>query len=590
MTATTELRPAPPHPGLAELVRAHAAAAPGRRACVVLDLHGEEDEAVSYGELDRRARSTAAALRRVAEPGERALLMCDTGLEFVAGFLGCLYSGVIAVPVPKPDRLSSGPRHWGRIAAICRNAAPSVILTSADLVDHAEVAGLGVAQRLAVREVWSGQEAGWTDPFTPTAEPAFLQYTSGSTGDPKGAVISHGALAANLWAITEGFELGGLGPELTTVSWLPLYHDMGIVQLLLALRNGGTSVLMSQMAFLVKPLTWLQAVGRYGAQLCSAPNFAFELCVDRIPVQQRAGLDLSRLRNATCGSEPVRFDTAERFAAAFEPTGFRGEFFKPAYGLAEGTLYVSGEREPGDPRYLDVDIAAITERGVVAPPAGRGPARRMISNGRVARNLRVRIVDPETGLPCPPDRVGEIWIAGPSLASGYWRLPEVSAEKFGARPAGAHGAEGPFLRSGDLGFLRDGQLYVAGRRDDLVIVDGRNHHPRDVEITLTESHPALAPGQATVFGHEQDGRLLVVAVAETALGVRVAPPGAEAPAGSTPRTEVERAVRRAVSEEHQLGIATVVLVKPGAIPRTTSGKLQRRASRQLYLDGRLNAW
>jgi acyl-CoA synthetase (AMP-forming)/AMP-acid ligase II len=303
--------------------------------------------------------------------------------------------------------------------------------------------------------------------------------------------------------------------------------------------------------------------------------------VDRIPAERRGELDLSALRHVTCGSEPVRHQTAERFVASFAAAGLAPGTFEPAYGLAEATLYVAGEREPGDLGYLDVDAPTIGQEGRVAEP-GDGHPLRMISNGRVARSLQLRIVDPDTCRESAPDRVGEIWVAGPSVADGYFRRPGASAEKFGARLIGHEGAT-PFLRTGDLGFVRDGQLFVAGRRDDLVIVDGRNHHPHDVELTVTQSHPALAGAQAVVFGYEQDGQTLVAALAETVPGARIAD-------GTISRKEVERAVRRAVSAEHDLRISAVVLLKSGSIPRTTSGKPQRKASRQMFMDGSLNAW
>ncbi len=574
----------PVHPTLPETIRAHAARQPDRRACVILDLHGREAESVTYRELDRRARSTAAALLGVAEPGERALLMCATGLEFVVGFLGCLYAGIVAVPVPKPERLSAGPRHWARIAGIADDAEPAVLLTTADALAADEIGRFDVRERLAVPDIWSGHDGRCANPGTKA--PAFLQYTSGSTGDPKGAIISQGAVAANLWAITEAFQLADEGADLAVVSWLPLYHDMGLMQLVTAIGNGGTSVLMSQMAFLLKPLTWLGAMDRHGAQLCSAPNFAYDLCVDRVTTRQRRELDLSNLRHVTCGSEPVRFDTAERFVTTYAEARLKPDVFKPAYGLAEATLYVSGERQPGDARSLSVDAAALDDLGRVVPPADSARSRRMVACGRAARNLDIRVVDPDTGQECPPDRLGELWIAGSSVADGYWRRSRLSADRFGGRIDGV--ATGPYLRTGDLGFLRDGQVYVAGRRDDLIIVDGRKHHPHDVESTVTESHSALATGQTVVVGYEENGRTLVAALAETALGVRVG--SAQAPPAAVARVDVERAVRRAVNEEHQLGVAAVVLLTPGALPRTTSGKLQRKASRQLFLDGALNTW
>lgn len=563
-------------------VRMHAASAPERLACVCLDVKGQQYAALTYGELDRRARSTAAELGRRAVPGDRALLMCETGPEFVVGFLGCLYAGVIAVPVPKPDRMSSGPRHRGRLEAIIADAEPVVVLSSDDDADGPD--------EVAVSALWSGSGDDWVDPRVPAGAPAFLQYTSGSTGDPKGAVISRRALGANIWAVTDGFALGGYGRDLTLVSWLPLYHDMGLMQLVLALGNGGTSVLMPQTAFLLKPFVWLEALSRYGAQLCSAPNFAFELCADRVKPEQLDALDLSALRHVTCGSEPVRFETAERFTGRFATAGLGPDTFEPAYGLAECTLYVSGEREPSDLAYLDVDADA-AEHGHVLAPAADARTRRMVSNGRVAKNLDVRVVDPESGEQCAPDRIGEIWIAGPCIADGYWRKPEVSAEKFGGRLPGV--AAGPFLRTGDLGFIRDGQVFIAGRRDDLVIVDGRNHHPRDLEFSVTDSHPAVAGAQAAVFAYEKDGHALVAVLVETALGVRITDAATQAtppPRGAVDRAEVERAVRKAVSDGHQVSIADLVLLKPGAIPRTTSGKVQRKASRRAFLEGGLNAW
>jgi acyl-CoA synthetase (AMP-forming)/AMP-acid ligase II/acyl carrier protein len=354
------------------------------------------------------------------------------------------------------------------------------------------------------------------------------------------------------------------------VGWLPLYHDMGLIgNVLQPLYVGARAVLLSPLTFLQRPALWLAAVARYRATTSGGPNFAYDLCARKVGEEEKAGLDLSSWSVAFNGAEPVRAETVERFAAAFAPCGFRRAAFFPCYGLAEATLFVTGGAPGAGPVIRPVDAAALERHQVADAPPG-APGRALVGCGRAAAGQAVRIVDPESGAPCAPGRVGEVWVAGPSVAAGYWGRPEETARTFGARLAG----EGPFLRTGDLGFLADGELFVTGRRKDLIILRGRNHYPQDLERTAEASHPALRPGCGAAFGVDRDGEERLVILQEVERS-------AADPAG------IADAVRRAVAGEHEVAVEEVVLVRSGTVLKTSSGKVRRAACRAAYLAGEL---
>ncbi len=562
--STTSLLPG----SLVEVLRVHAAESPARRAYVFLDREGREAAALSWGELDRRARAVAAALEAQGARGERALLLFPPGLEFIVAFLGCLRAGVVAVPAypPRPNR--SQPR----LRAIARDAGARFVLATSSIAGTTDVPELARAAWIATDALAPESGDGW-EGFDPEPDaPAFLQYTSGSTSDPKGVVVTHANLVHNEEAIRLGF---GQSERSVVVGWLPLYHDMGLIgNVLQPLYTGATAVLMAPLTFLQRPRVWLEAIGRYRATTSGGPDFAYDLCVRKIGEEERAGLDLSSWTVAFNGAEPVRAGTLERFAAAFGPCGFRRKAFFPCYGLAEATLFVSG----GDrktPPVVRAFRADDLERHAAVEAVEPG-ARKLVGCGRPSEGQRVAIVNPETCAPCASNHVGEIWVAGPSVAAGYWGRPEETARLFRARRADG---DGPFLRTGDLGFLdARGELFVTGRLKDLIILRGRNHYPQDFERTAEAVHPALRLGHGAAFSREREGEERLVLVQEVEHG-RVP---SEELAG------LAEAVRRAVAEEHEVGVEEVVLLRANTIPRTSSGKIRRAACRAAYLDGSLS--
>jgi amino acid adenylation domain-containing protein len=533
---------------VAGLLRARAAERPEQVAFTFLVDGEAEGGSLTYGELDRRARGVAAALASAVRPGDRALLLYPQGLDFIAAFFGCLYAGVVAVPAypPRPND-----RSQSRLRAIAHDATPRAALTTeAILAGAVEPRGLlAVAPELTgLRWIPTdalGAPGGGAFPAEPDPESvAFLQYTSGSTAAPKGVMVTHANLLHNERMIGAAF---GMDEDSVVVGWLPLYHDMGLIgNVLQPIHAGGRCVLMSPVAFLQRPMRWLEAIDRYRATTSGGPNFAYELCARKAGATL-GGLDLSSWRVAYNGAEPVRASTLERFAATFAPSGFRREAFYPCYGLAEATLFVSGGH-------------------------GGKTEQERVSCGRVGMGQWLVVVEPESGAERPVGTEGEIWISGPSVARGYWENPEATALDFNAFLATG---EGPFLRTGDLGFLAGGELYVSGRLKDLIILRGRNLYPQDVEATAERAHPDLLPGGGAAFAVETGGEERLVVVHEVARH-RKGEIG-----------EIAEAVRRAVAAEHEAQVQDVVLIRQAGLPKTSSGKVQRRRCRELYLAGEL---
>jgi acyl-CoA synthetase (AMP-forming)/AMP-acid ligase II len=525
--------------------------------------------------------------------GERALLLYPPGLEYIAGFFGCLYAGTIAVPAypPNPARLE---RTLPRLQAMVANAGATVVLTNQLIQSLAGAAfeqapDLGALRWIATNTNNHGAEQGWQEPDLNEDSLAFLQYTSGSTGTPKGVMLSHANLLHNLSTIRHAFEMTF---EDVVVIWLPPYHDMGLIGgIMEPLYVGCQCILISPAMFLQRPLRWLQAISRYSATVSGGPNFAYDLCARRITPEQRATLDLSRWRLAFSGAEPIRQQTLDDFTATFEPSGFRREAFYPCYGLAEASLLVTGGPPDAAPWSLSLQAAALeNHRIVMADPADPG-ARTLVGSGQIPAGQQVAIVDPETMLRSQPDCVGEIWLSSSSIAQGYWARPEETTQTFQASIADT--GEGPFMRTGDLGFVRDNELFVAGRLKDLIIVDGRNHYPQDIEATVAASHPAVRSGCIAAFSVEVNGIERLVIVTEVERGFMVAQrKRGEANGGerdpSAERQAMVNAIRRAVSEQHELGVYAVVLLKTGYIPKTSSGKIQRHACRAKFLEGTLD--
>jgi acyl-CoA synthetase (AMP-forming)/AMP-acid ligase II len=582
---------------LHDLLALQARLHPQDLACMVLDRTGRETESISYDDLDRRARAAAvhllgAAGPRAAGPGERVLLMLPNCLDFVVGLFACCYAGMVAIPVPYPG--TSAASAVRRLERITSDAEPSLVITTPDIADRPERYGLRMVRAVALAGIPGELASQYRDPGHEADTIAVLQYTSGSTSDPKGVQITHRNFTANL-AEQEATYLPRLpaGDRWCMVSWLPLFHDMGLGQVVTSVFRGGSVILMPPTAFMLRPALWLETITRFGAHMACAPNFAYDLCVQRVTGDQLSELDLSTWRVALNGAEPVRADTLERFIGKFRTAGFNPAALMPSYGLAEATVYVSGKA--GVNGYLTISASAVEHEGVIRPPDEAERSRQIVSCGPVAAGFDLRIVDPRTHRECLPDQVGEIWLAGESVSSGYWRRPDddrLSGRLASSQSLGAT-AEPRFLRTGDRGFCRDGELYVLGRHDDVIIVDGRNVYPQDIELTVQQSHRALASGRAAAFAVDPGGEIAVAV--ETAAKVRIADQAADT--SGTPqvpvpedRTEVIRAIRAAVSAEHQVGVAQVILLKPGGLPRTTSGKVQRKRCRDLLLVGELSTW
>jgi len=583
-SASAAVPPRLPWQSLVELGRARAAALGDQPLYTFLpDRPGEDAVQLSYAGLDLRARAIAGALQRLGAGGQRALLLYPPGLEFVAAFFGCLYAGVVAVPAYPPRSARTLPR----LLEIARDARPAVALTTTELAAMiggmaAQVPDLSALRLLATNSVPLDQAETWTDPGANGSTMAFLQYTSGSTAAPKGVMVTHGNLLHNEEMIRQAF---GQTAESVIVGWLPLYHDMGLIgNVMQPLYLGARCVLMSPIAFLQSPKRWLAAITRYRATTSGGPNFAYDLCVRKISPADRADLDLASWDTAFNGAEPVRAETMTRFAEAFGGRGFQARAFFPCYGLAEATLFVSGGTGPGEvrgaPRVAAFD-RALLEAGEARPlPAADPASRTLVSCGRAWLGQELAIVDPATLAPCAPGAVGEVWLRGSSVAQGYWQRPEETAETFDGRLATEPNAA-PFLRTGDLGFLDGGELFIAGRLKDLIIIRGRNLYPQDIELTVERSHPALRPGCGAAFSIElgQEERLVVVHEHErTPNDSPLEPESVEA---------IAEAVRRAVAEQHEAQVQQVVLLRAGTIPKTSSGKIQRRACRAALLGCRL---
>jgi amino acid adenylation domain-containing protein len=557
-----------------DLLRSRSGEHPERPAYVFLQDGEEETERRTYGDLDARARALAVRLReRGAAPGDRVLLLFPPGLDFIDAFLGCLYAGAVAVPCypPRPGR------EQPRLKAILEDAGARFALGTATITSKLESLAvtdprIADLERIVAEAVPPDLAEHWERPEITSGTLAFLQYTSGSTATPKGVMVTHGNLLFMEGLIAQAFEQDETS---VVVGWLPVYHDMGLIgNVLQPLWLGARCVLMSPVAFLRRPRRWLEAISRYRATTSGGPSFAYELCAERIGEEERRGLDLSSWRLAFNGAEPVRAATLERFAAAFAGAGFRRQAFRPCYGLAEATLLVSGGPAAKEPVLLEVGAEAL-EQGTIEA-AGEGRSRQLVGCGLVPADQPVAVVDPETAERCDADRIGEIWVQGPGVAAGYWNRPEETAETFGAMLPGT----GPWLRTGDLGFVRDGSLFVTGRLKDLIILRGRNHYPQDLELTAERAAPGLASGAGAAFAVEVDGEERLIVVQELAPRAR---PDAAA------LEETAAAIRRAVAEEHEVQVHEILLVKAGAIPKTSSGKIQRRLCRAMFLEGSLEA-
>ncbi|MCC6498806.1 MAG: amino acid adenylation domain-containing protein [Anaerolineales bacterium] len=555
------------------LLRMRAESQPDRLAYRYLQDDGVEGETLTYAELDRRARAIGAWLETHNARGERVLLLYPAGLDYIASFFGCLYAGAAAVPA-YPPRLN---RPVPRIQAIVGDSQAKFALATSAILHNIEQRfeqspDLHALSWLNTEQVPPSLEAEWRDPNINADTLAFLQYTSGSTSQPKGVMLTHGNLLHNLKAIRRGFQIDSTD---SGCFWLPSYHDMGLIGgILEPLYIACPSTLMSPVSFLQKPFRWLDAISKYKVTTSGAPNFAYDLCVDKITQEQLETLDLSAWKLAFCGAEPIRPETLDRFARTFGLVGFRKSSFYPCFGMAESTLIVSGGDGPAEPRTLTVDRKALERDQVAIASPDDANALTMVNCGKSIVDQRIIIVNPSTLNQCAENEVGEIWVTGPSVAKGYWGLEDETRYTFGAHTADTH--DGPFMRTGDLGFLQNGELFITGRLKDLIIIHGSNHYPQDIELTVEASHPALQSSAGAAFSVTENGKEQLVIVQEVTRQGR-----------SADVNEVASAIRQAVAEKHDLQVFAIALVKPMSIPKTSSGKIQRRATKADFLNGEL---
>jgi amino acid adenylation domain-containing protein len=538
---------------LLDLLRRRAAEHPEQVIYTQLNDFGEKIATMTYRELEIGAQAVAVAMQATIEPGDRVIVACPHGLDFITAFFGCIYAGAIAVPAYPPNK-----RRWlERLRQIAQDSGASAIVGRQRQIGKVVIPGMNL-NSIALEGISTECASDWQEPKIGSQTIAFLQYTSGSTGDPKGIMVSHGNILHNEKLI---YEVFGQGAGSIVVGWLPMYHDMGLVGTVLQPLYAGTQcIVLSPHAFLQRPFRWLEAISRFQADTSGGPNFAYDLCVDKVTEEELATLDLSCWRVAFNGAEPVRSSTLNRFSARFGACGFRRSSFFPCYGLAEATLLVSGLKPAPDCAVLESQEDGKTRPIVSCGSWGTG---------------EIAIVDEKTSEVCGEGKIGEIWVASPSVAEGYWNQPEQTERIFGARLPNSNSRA--FLRTGDRGFIHAGELFVTGRIKDLIIVRGHNYHPNDLEATVETATRDLGMGACVAFGIEADGEERVVIMQEI---------GSGEPADSD---TVIATIRHRMADEHELAPYAIILSKPGSIRRTSSGKPRRFACREAFFKGEIAA-
>jgi acyl-CoA synthetase (AMP-forming)/AMP-acid ligase II len=559
---------------LVELLRYRASSQPERLAYIFL-RDGEIEEArLTYGELDQNARAIAAHLQSLEAKGERGLLLYPPGLDFISAFFGCLYAEVVAIPAYPPRRN----QNLFRLQAIIADSQARFTFTNAALFptlenQWAKDSELAEMQWVVTDEIDHHLSANWQEPTLEKNTLAFLQYTSGSTGTPKGVMVSHHNLLINSAFID---HVWGHDQDSVMVTWLPTFHDMGLIYgVIQPLYKGFLCYMMAPANFVERPLRWLQALSDKKATHSAAPNFAYDLCVRKIPPEKRATLDLSHWRMTLNGSEPVRAEVLKKFAEAFQVSGFKATALCPGYGLAEATLVVTAVSYDSPSYFYPVQANALEKNKIVGATETDSNVQTLVGCGWTTIDTQIVIVNPETLKPCSPEIVGEIWVSGSTIAQGYWGKPQETQETFQAYLADT--GAGPFLRTGDLGFIKDGELFVTGRLKEIILIRGRNNYPQDIELTVQNSHPALRPSCGAAFTVENKGeeKLVVVQEVERTWLRKV------------DIDEVKRAIRKAVVQEYDLQVYAIALIRTGSLPKTSSGKIQRRGCRAKFLEGSL---
>jgi acyl-CoA synthetase (AMP-forming)/AMP-acid ligase II len=542
-----------------------------------------EEEKLGYRDLDLRARAVAASIQHVLKPGDRALLVYPSGLDYIVAFFGCLYAGVVAVPVYPPRKNNNA----DRLKKVIVDAGAAAVLSTTKIMpqmrEHLsttlDVNSLHwISTDLQSIEVSAADE--WRDPGVIRDTQAFLQYTSGSTGNPKGVILTHDNLLHNQWMTVNAFDCDSSS---NLLGWLPLYHDMGLIgNVMQPLYLGSSCVLMPPIAFLQRPVRWLKAISHYRPTVSGGPNFAYDLCVARIPLEQCVDLDLSSWTLAFNGSEPVRKHTLEQFSRTFSDYGFRPESFYPCYGLAEGSLFVTGGLKGELPRASWFRKNDLMQNKAVQGMPEHPDSQALVSSGRSWGDQELVIVKPETKQVQFDGYVGEIWVKSPSITQGYWKDVDQTREKCQAHLVDSN--EGDYLRTGDLGFMENGELFITGRLKDLIIIRGQNYYPQDLERTAELSHSALRENASAAFSIDENGgsEKLVLIVEVDRMYAR-----------DINIQDVNSAIRHAISNGHQVQVHTIILIRHGSILKTSSGKIQHKAMKIAFSESRLEvvgAW
>ncbi len=532
-----------------------------------------ETERFTFKEIDRVARSVAQELAKKLVPGDRVVLLFPQGLQYIAALYGCFYGGFIAIPAYPPRRN----RKTDRLNAIIEDSGASACIATRDVFSTVE-------RNFSDNELLSGMDwfvyediCGLENPkalnrFPKPDEVAFIQYTSGSTGNPKGVMITHENIIYNSEFIHRSF-----GFDATTVgmNWLPVFHDMGLIGgIFQAAFLGLLNVGMPPVAFLKNPLNWLKAIDKYKATTGGGPNFSYDYCIQKIKPEEVVGLDLSTIKNFYCGGEPVRRKTFEAFPKAFSGAGVRTNQMFAVYGMAETTLIVTGGDPASEPEFVRVNQEALSKNRVVfVTPDEKGID--LVSNGHVWMETEIVIVNPDTFSEADENSIGEVWIKGPTVAKGYWNKPEETKRTFSAY---TKSGSGPWLRSGDLGFIFEGNLYITGRLKDMIIIRGVNYYPNDIEYSVQQSHEAFKDNAGAAFSIQVDGVERLVLVQELERNYL----------RNADHDALMAHIRKVIADEHELEVFAVALIRTGSIPLTSSGKIQRRQTRYEYLTGKLN--
>ena len=562
---------------LVELLRTRAVKQPNDHAYSFMINGKKPSEPLTYAALDQQARAIASHLQHYKAEGERALLLYPQGLEVIAAFCGSLYAGVIAIPVPPPEsgRLK---RTLPRLRSIVKDAKATIALTTASIFELIATVKDEFPEFESMRWIDTATinpdlAEEWVDPQVHPDQLAYLQYTSGSTSTPKGVMLTHYNLMHHCRYLKEAC---GYDTDSVSITWMPYFHDYGLVEgMMVPLYNGHPCYVMSPFAFIKRPLNWLKNISTYKGTHSQAPNFAYDLCIRRIKPQQIAELDLSSWQAAGNAAEPINPQVMARFMDTFSPCGFKWEAFAPSYGLAENTLLATTKPKATKPVFLAVQTAAMEQNRVVVVDFEQTEGTRIIAGcGKKVCDTNIAIVNPDTCIRCAEDEVGEIWIKDPSVAQGYWQRPDATKATFCAYIQDTE--EGAFLRTGDLGFIHEGELYITGRIKDLIIVRGTNHYPQDIEWSVQELHPALRSDYGAAFSIEAEGEERLVVVQEV-----------ERRSGNIDTETIIADIRQEIAEQHEIQVYGVVLAKPGNILKTASGKIQRRACRDKFLQGTL---